>query len=131
MRLGKKANETRSWPTSYRGDLVICAAKKKMTKDDFDTLHIIVEPPNPKSFVPPYGCALCVVELFDCLATDPCSKFVKDLSFTEFQLGNYDYGRFAWRTRNLRPLKEPVPIVGRQGLWTLTPDEEKAVRAQL
>jgi len=126
MHLGRKENETRSWPTQYRGDVVICAAKRKMTKDDLDTLYILVDPPDVKNYVIPYGCALCVVELWKCIPTTVCPACE-----LEWQLGDYSPGRFAWMTRNLRALKEPVPILGRQGLWTLTPEEEAAVRAQL
>ena len=72
MHLGRKENETRSWPTQYRGDVVICAAKRKMTKDDLDTLYILVDPPDVKNYVIPYGCALCVVELWKCIPTTVC-----------------------------------------------------------
>lgn len=34
MALGVKQNETRSWPTSHRGDLLICAAKRMPTPDE-------------------------------------------------------------------------------------------------
>jgi hypothetical protein len=42
---GKKTIETRTWPTKYRGDLIICSSQ------------------NPK--IEPYGKALCIVELYD------------------------------------------------------------------
>lgn len=130
MQLGVKEIETRSWAAPYRGDVAIHAAKHKMTQDDWDLFYDHIEPQSGICTVH-FGCLLCVVELFECIAIDPCSRFIKSLSSKEFLLGGYDYGRFAWRTRNLRVLKEPVPMIGRQGLWTLTADEERPVRAQL
>lgn len=126
MLFGRKLNETRAWPTHYIGDVVICASKRKMTRDDQDTMDILVEPPNGVDYKVPYGCALCVVRVTGCVRTESIQ-----VNGREFSLGDYTPGRWAWRTTDLRPLKEPVPIVGRQGLWNLTPDEEKAVKAQL
>ena len=33
MACGRKNIETRSWPTNYRGPLLICAAKRKVKKE--------------------------------------------------------------------------------------------------
>jgi hypothetical protein len=40
-------------------------------------------------------------------------------------------GQFHWQLARVRPLAEPVPCRGRQRLWRLPGDVEKAVRAQL
>ena len=127
-----KKHETRSWQTGHRGDLVICAAKRKMTRDDLDTLYTLVEPPDSENYEIPYGCALCIVELFDCI---PSSAFhgatPLPLGPREAVLGNYELGRWIWITRNLRPLSRPVPIVGHQGIWNLRQAETEAVKAAL
>ena len=130
MYLGLKANETRSWPTSYRGDLAICAAKRKMTFLERELYVAFVAPATKNTpHLLPYGCVLCVVELYDCMASE--SFLFSNITPGERALGNYSAGRWVWCTHNLRPLKQAIPIVGRQGLWKLTPEEETAVRAQL
>lgn len=126
MASGNKQNETRSWPTSYRGDLLICSSKRKPTPEEVGSGDYNI------AMGLPYGCALCVVELVNCVPTqcfhgNPRAK----LSNTERELGDYTPGRFAWLTKNLRTLRRPIPIVGRQGLWNVDEQTLDAVRAQL
>jgi hypothetical protein len=121
MRYCVKQNETRSWPTSYRGDLLICASKKKLTKDDLETAEILLYE-LPGNYVWPLGCAICVVELMDCIRSDCFGPAGLPLPSREAALGNYSIGRWVWRTKNLRILKEPIPIIGRQGLWIPDPE---------
>lgn len=115
MALGLKANETRGWRTQYRGDLVICSAKRAMTALERDLCHTVgIDVESIR-----YGCALCIVELYDVVPTGHlhASRTFK-CGPVEAQLGNYDPGRFAWMTRNLRRL-EPLPVIGRQGFFTV------------
>ena len=124
--LGLKQNETRGWPTRYRGDLVICAAKRKMdpgTANSALTLGIFNQGHQPQ-----YGLALCVVEVYDCLSTDAANLRLDDM---ERSLGDYRRRRFAWLTRNLRQLKTPIPVIGHQQLFKLPPEQEAAIRKQL
>jgi hypothetical protein len=127
MGSGVKQNETRSWPTSYRGELVICSAKRKPSREevgDGETYDVAMRMP--------YGCAICVVEIYDCRGVEWVSS---QPNFTEAErdLGDYTpgMGRYAWMTRNCRTLTTPLPIVGRQGLWILTPETIAAIKALL
>lgn len=117
MALGLKRNETRGWPLLYRGDLVICAAKRKLTELEREILYEVIHPHAPPCFELAYGCALCIVSVYGCRRTDGMI-----LSGTENLLGNYATGRFAWLTRNLRRFKTPVPVTGRQGFFEITLD---------
>lgn len=123
-------NETRSWPTSYRGDLVICAAKHEMEFIDWKLVDLFGV--DVSTWQPGYGNALCVVTLDDVVETiyfhGPTPNPINQ---KEALLGDYSIGRFAWRTTNLRKLKTPVPIRGHQGLWHLTPEETILVSEQL
>lgn len=100
-----------------------------MTKEDQETAGYLNE--LPEGYTWPYGCAMCIVELMDCV---PSAIFhgPKSISlpFREVALGNYEIGRWVWRTHKLRALKEPVPIVGRQGLWIPSPEEQEKIYAQ-
>lgn len=111
MALGIKRNETRSWPTSYRGDLVICAAKRKIDPLSWRLVELFGIP--FETFKPAYGMAVCIVEVYACCRTD----LLSELPQIEQSLGDYTAGRWAWRTRNLRKLATPIPVAGRQGLF--------------
>ena len=125
MACGVKQNETRSWPTSYRGDLVICSAKRKPSLYEIGDIAV-----HLMDLEMPYGFALCVVELYDCVPTDLFYGATPlTISQAESDLGNYTPGRFAWRTRNLRRLKQPVPLRGYQGIWNLDAETESSIRA--
>ena len=119
MAIGAKHNETRSWPTSHRGDLAICAAKRKMDPLASWLFSNLIRPliPECPNYQPKYGICVCIVEVFDCVATDG-GKGINDL---EYHLGNYNIGRFAWKTRNCRMLANPVLVTGRQRLFFLPP----------
>lgn len=110
LALGLKVNETRGWFCSYRGDLVICSAKRPIGSLEREVT--VANGIDPAQLV--FGCALCIVEVYDCVSTNGLAG---KISAQEARLGNYEFGRFAWLTRNLRRLAEPVPVVGRQGFF--------------
>ena len=135
-----KWNETRSWSTSYRGELAICAAKRNWMPGEFgDDVEWLanrmgdlwlhenkLKRPEDRPLLFPKGYVVCVVNLHDCQPVDDLK-----VSPLEKVLGNYAVGRFAWLTRHCRPLKNPVPVTGRQGLFNLPAEVEKKVREQL
>jgi hypothetical protein len=115
MALGIKRNETRSWPTAVRGDIVICSAKRRARHED-----LLIHPAFLSSDLL-YGCALCIVELYDCV---PSAAFHGatpiSISQMEADLGDYPLiGRWVWLTRNVRRLPGTIPIVGRQGFFNV------------
>lgn len=114
MASGFKRIETRSWPTSHRGDLVICSAKRKPTLAECGDVQTFMA---AQTF--PYGFAVCIVELYDCWPTERINGLRQPIDDGERELGNYAPGRFAWLSRNCRKLINPVPVIGRQGFWTL------------
>lgn len=127
MALGLKRNETRSWQIFYKGDLAICAAKRRMTAEDEETADIYL--PSQTAFYP--GHVLCVVELFDCVPSELFRNGSLPISSTEAGLGNYESGRLIWRTRHVRRLQNPVPVRGQQGLFELPLQVLAAVQRQL
>lgn len=86
----EKTVETRTWPTRYRGDILIVSSK------------------NPKIDGLPAGQALCVVELVDCR---PMKK--EDEQAAQCHWYN---GAWAWVIRNRRPVV-PVHIRGTLGIY--------------
>jgi hypothetical protein len=116
--LGIKQWETRSWPTSYRGEILIHASKgfpkwaKEFARDECSERRMIF-------LDPPLGKILCLCELTECRQTD---TVVNEISETEREWGDYTPGRFAFKMENVRVLTEPVPARGALGLWIVSPD---------
>lgn len=142
MACSAKHYETRRWPTNFRGELAICAAKKVVTElgELQPTLEFLVRSKIcPSITLMPTGCVLAVVHVVACVETDLIQTDADHcamiggfrLDDCERVCGNYSEGRFAWITRRTRPLKIPVPVVGRQGLFNLPPEVEAKVRGQL
>lgn len=116
---GIKENETRSWPTKYRGPIAIHAA----IKEALSGLAQIPEPTALKIMEAldcgwdemPRGAIIATGELVDCIRITP--ELVATLSPDELALGDYTPGRYAWKLANVRRLPDPVPVKGKQGLW--------------
>lgn len=159
MALDEKRYETRDWPTQVRGELAIVASKG-FPRDERELCHeypfdeVLAEhgitivgltPSKPNQL--PLGVVLAVVELVDCIPTRPDGR--PRLSRRpetaparhEEDFGNYAPERYAFITRNLRRLHEPVPVErveggivkpgGALGFYGLSPACEAAVRERL
>lgn len=132
MATGAKRIETRSWATKYRGPLAIHAAKRCVQNElihylgmwDFQGgLAPLVGKPLDLTFKSwpgvkikhlPFGAVVAVCELVDCV---PAEKLTLEQVIIEKHFGDFTPGRFAWLTENMRPLPEPIPAKGMQGLW--------------
>jgi activating signal cointegrator 1 len=119
---GAKQIETRSWFTSYRGQLLIHAAKgfprwAKETADEEDFrngLNGLTWQQLPTSAI------LCRVELMACVKTTEVDKLrtagiVPQIQ--ELKFGDYAEGRWAWGLRLIEVFAEPIPAKGALGLW--------------
>jgi hypothetical protein len=107
--IGKKKYETRHWPTSYRGKLLICAAKKKPKQAELDRFGLTPEDA-------PLGVAICICDLIDCI--EMTEEFISQQTQLERDCGNWQPGRYAWKLENIQPV-EPKPVRGYQGLWNI------------
>lgn len=132
MAVGAKRNETRSWPTSYRGPILICASKKRIPE-----LPELLNLPAFKRGLSPlrqpgdrivkdllgrlsFGMAVAVVDLVDCVRAESVESF----PFDEREFGDYTPGRWAWITKSVRRV-EPFPITGHQGIWNEAIEERR------
>ena len=122
MANGAKTIETRSWYTNYRGDLLICAAKRK----DPDAMALRRSHGfcsylggRHRFHGDQFGNAVCIVRLIDCVRiTD---HVVRHTRFGDLRFGDFTTGRYAWKTDHLRPVN-PFPVRGKQGLFTVDVD---------
>jgi len=87
---GKKTIETRSWPTSYRGDLLICSTKK------------------PRVGNLACGKALCIVTVRACVKM---STIHEERACCEVYPGAW-----AWILSNVRRI-DAFPVKGSQGFF--------------
>ncbi|MTJ56015.1 ASCH domain-containing protein [Anabaena sp. UHCC 0253] len=130
--------ETRSWNTNYRGQILICSAKKKdkyLKEFHYNNIRPILYDLFPVSsskliYHPdfrffeyddlPLGMALCIANLKDCKVMTP--QLISQQSKVELAFGNWEEGRFAWIFDNITPLSYPFPVQGKQGLFDVAHD---------
>ena len=113
MALGWKRNDTRSWRTSYRGPLLIHAAKKIISWPSMaiqNLFHGTVFQPSDL----PRGAILCQVYLVDCKQISQHNR----PEGAEWALGDYTPGRFMWITENMISFG-PIPFRGSQGFFNV------------
>ena len=115
--LGLKQYETRSWQTNYRGELVICSAKKKtkQQQQQYSRLATKYQLDVPWDNLP-FGKAIAICELTDCVQMT--KDFIQARSSCEIDSGDWITGRYAWKLDNIRVLA-PIPVKGKQGLWNI------------
>lgn len=138
--VGIKRVETRSWSTPYRGPIAIHAAKRWSAEQARAALRLVsdIEGFNglgnagavavaawvQSAEAWPRGCVVAVAELTACVPADGI-----DVADREGRWGDFTPGRFGWVLSAVQPLVRPYPLVGRQGLWTLSQEERDAVLA--
>ena len=128
--MGAKRIETRSWYTSYRGDLAIHAAKGFPKWARAFTLEPICceavrlfRARTPAGW--PQGAIVATCRLVDCLPTlyqAPRGEAVFERyphldTLREREFGDYSEGRYAWVLEHVIPFAAPVPAKGMLGLW--------------
>jgi hypothetical protein len=128
MALGLKHYETRSWPTTHRGRLAICSAKRPL-----DEVGIaLCEEFMINTAALQFGVVLCVVNVTGC---QPSEHFGDGRAFpllgAEESWGNYSHGRYVWTSNDLMAIHSPVKVTGRQGLFELPADVFCEVLRQL
>jgi hypothetical protein len=139
---GAKKWKTRCWKTDYRGELLICAARFGLGKIEMEdilsrrsfqmSLQPLLPDWNPPQADDPlkvdfeilfkahhlnFGKAVAIVNLTDCIPTyklNVVEHIRGDLPF-----GDFSPRRFGWKLENIRRIKEPFPVKGRQGFFNV------------
>ena len=124
--LGLKLNETRSWPTKYRGLLAIHASK---TMTPFLN-RLCFEEPFKKPLVDagyikgkewikplPSGAVIAVCNLVDCREITKLYRLYGLPEEPDLSFGDYSVGRYVWKLENPILLPEPVPVKGQRSIW--------------
>lgn len=142
---GIKKIETRSWPTNYRGKLLIHAGKN----EQYLPMRKVGSPQSAerrnigrdavRAAGMQYdthfelGAIIAVCELVACCAVTNCKNengqrllangLETPVQDREYQLGNYEPGHYAWLLSNVRKLTKPIPCKGMQRLFNYPDDK--------
>lgn len=105
---GYKKYEFRTWPTKYRGDILIHASKSydKGLLNKFKSLNIDFNP----------GKIIGIVTITDCL---PVTKPFEEKLIKENNLvygGILNYSGYAFKLENVKKIK-PIEAKGQLGFW--------------
>ncbi|WP_321377032.1 ASCH domain-containing protein [Trichococcus shcherbakoviae] len=137
---GAKRYETRSWPTNYRGPLLICASKGGLLKSKL--IDVIEELAYQGGLAPligkpldatgenthcrsithkhlQFGKAVAICRLTDCKETGHMSQ---DEIGIDMPFGDFASGRFAWKLDDVCRLECSPSFTGRQGLFNVPLD---------
>lgn len=135
--LGAKKIETRSWPTKYRGPLLIHAAKRKDVEEliwlfshwqfmwALQPLGLTMGAGFSRNIEKmPFGALLGTVTLTDCRPTESFTVGELDglrgepgKQYSERAFGNFAPGRFGWVFDTPHMFPEPIPYKGHQGFF--------------
>lgn len=111
----KKMIETRSWKTSYRGELYIHASATKIPKEwreDKEFMALVEDIPLN------YGYIICKCNLVDCIKmTNEYVEKIKKENYQEYICGKYQEGRYAWILEDIEILDYPIKVKGHLGIW--------------
>lgn len=137
MAVGAKHWESRSWPTNYRGSVLIHAGQAKAPR--IDEPRFVDEAIQVLGLADwdtlPKGAVLAVADLVDVVPVTRLAPFPEayDLGslYRETLFGDWRPGRYAWRFENLWRLETPIEARGRQRLWVPPDALIGAVRQQV
>lgn len=110
----QKYIETRSWKTSYRGELYIHASKKLINKKDEKIQELLKLLPTQEMN---YGKIICKCELVDCIYMD--EKFINEIKQNkqEYICGYYKIGRFSWILEKMELIQPKIEAKGKLNIW--------------
>lgn len=117
----KKLIETRSWKTTYRGELYIHASSTKIPKEWRENIEFMSLVENiPLN----YGKIICKCKLDDCIyMTEEYVENMQKHNHQEYICGKYEVGRYAWVLKDIEPLAVPIEAKGHLGIWNYEEEE--------
>lgn len=132
---GRKTIENRGWQTYHRGPLAVHAAKNSGTKLDLE--HALARVAELSGLDPAAVADACTIRgavVAVATLTDVCTDSYRWGFSSPLHCGCGPWAQSGSRhfvLTDIRPLRDPVPVRGGQGLWDLPGDVEAAVLAQL
>lgn len=113
----KKKIETRSWKTSYRGELYIHASSTNIPKEWKNNKELM---DLLKDSSLNFGHIICKCNLVDCIyMTKEYVEDMKENHYQEYICGEYEEGRYAWILENIQVLDNSIKSKGHLNIWNL------------
>lgn len=140
LAVGAKRVETRSGSTQLRGEFAVHAAQAWTAKQQrlcrTEPFAAALARAGLQREELPTGAIIGLAMIEDCFRFTGADAYhlaggVFALTEPERAFGDFTPGRFGFLTSNVRRLAMPVPCRGALGFWTVPPEVEVAVRAQL
>jgi hypothetical protein len=130
--IGEKRFETRDWRTSYRGPLLIHAARAWNTEiraacADGAIGDALERGRHSRTGLGlPLGAIVATCRLVACHRMPEYGEDWSDLERRglrgdELLFGDFSPGRYAWELADVCRLPQPIPAKGAQGLWEWAP----------
>ncbi len=110
--LGEKRIENRTWPTKYRGPILVHAGQSRKWLDAYDPLPEFM----------PFGAILGVARLAVCI---PLTRIRQPAPLGRLEwvrTHEHTEGPWCWVLENVTRLADPIPYTGRQGLFNIPDD---------
>jgi len=117
----EKGVENRTWPTRYRGALLIHAGKSRDWLDIEDGEDVDYEYGIPLADMT-FGAVIGAATLHDCLHVEAIRRGDYDARIPWLKTHEHTEGPWCWVLTNRVMFPQPVPYKGQQGLFDI-PDE--------
>lgn len=115
----KKYVETRSYKTSYRGELYIHASLTSIDDKNKELINLLDDKEVNCGYI------ICKCKLVDCIyMTSEYVEKVKRNNYNEYICGIYEEGRYAWVLDDIEPLDEKIRARGSLGIWNYYNEKE-------
>lgn len=124
---GKKHIETRTWKTSYRGEIYIHAGMRDplfgiSAMSDEGWSRALISLGLAESFNRfekfPTGVIIGKTNLVNCLRIDELTqKLIREQNPDEYLFGDFTPGRYAWMMEDPVIFDMPIPASGKQRIW--------------
>src|SRR5262249_28231184 len=108
--LGRKDIENRSWPTRYRGPLLIHAGRSRAQVEALGRVELTRIVPTWHLPEMAFGAVIGIVTFFDCVPVEEAGD------------SEWAGGPWCWLLRDRRAFDRPVPLRGRLGLFEVDDD---------
>lgn len=114
-----KPYETRHWPTTHRGQLLVHATKK-FVRDVEPVLARVLKNEFGAEWSTdlPTGAIIGMVDLIDVVSVETIC--LKGLDPEQQACGDFSPGRFGWRRGSYWLFREPIPYRGHQTLFNVS-----------
>lgn len=129
----EKRVENRSWPTQHRGELLIHAGKSRawLGRGGIDIVETFIGPANKRVSTSDidgrelaFGAVIGIAKLIDCLHIDGIKAGFYDEMYPWLRGHSHASGPWCWvLDHNVIQFADPVPMVGRLGLFNVNVQE--------